>query len=172
MKKYHAFTMVELLITIVVLGILASVSVLAYSGAQNRARASQRSHDVAEYKKILEYGLVENGQFSDINWLKSKLSTNSSLYTKVIDAGEVGEPCFSETMSKDTYCYYHTDACQYPPGSGCTVSILIYWNYADSTWHSVFSSYNSNYPSEHEPITDESKPDWGTDAYPAGSLKG
>lgn len=39
MKKAYGFTIVELLITIVVIAILASISIVAYNGIQTRARA-------------------------------------------------------------------------------------------------------------------------------------
>lgn len=170
MKKNQGFTIVELLITIVILGVLVSVSMLAYNGVQNRAKISLTAHNISQYKKILEYGLVENDRHSDINWLKSKLTSNSSLYSNIIDAGDVGEPCFSETMTKDSYCYYYNDSCSYPPG--CTMTILIYWNYSDSTWHMVWAAHDPNYPEGQEPISDTSRPEWGDDSFPVGSLKG
>ena len=40
-KKAHGFTIVELLIVIVVIAILAAISIVAYTGIQDRAKASQ-----------------------------------------------------------------------------------------------------------------------------------
>ena len=44
----------ELLVVIVVVGILASVSIVAYSGVQARARDAQRLHDLKSIEKALE----------------------------------------------------------------------------------------------------------------------
>ena len=56
---YHAakaFTIVELLIVIVVIAILASVSVVAYTGMQNRAKDAQRAQDLSSiYKALVMY---------------------------------------------------------------------------------------------------------------------
>lgn len=52
--RSNGFTIVELLVVIVVIGILAVISVVAYNGIQSRARAAQMETDlVAIYKKIL-----------------------------------------------------------------------------------------------------------------------
>lgn len=52
-KSYLAFTIVELLIVIVVIAILASISVVAYNGIQQRARDSQRKSDLAQIAKAV-----------------------------------------------------------------------------------------------------------------------
>ncbi len=48
------FTIVELLIVIVVIGILAAISIVAYNGIQNRAKASQRQADANGIVKVAE----------------------------------------------------------------------------------------------------------------------
>ena len=44
--KRKGFTIVELMVVIVVIGILAGISTVAYNGAQQRARDTKRIHDV------------------------------------------------------------------------------------------------------------------------------
>lgn len=54
--KQRGFTVVELLIVIVVIAILASISVVAYRGIQQRTRTSSLKQDVSEmYKAQLIY---------------------------------------------------------------------------------------------------------------------
>ena len=62
-KKAYGFTIVELLIVIVVIGILAAVSIVAYSGIQGRARDSQRLQDIATIRKALEMYKTEQGRY-------------------------------------------------------------------------------------------------------------
>lgn len=52
-KKAYGFTIVELLIVIVVIAILAAISVVAYTGIQNRANDSRRANDLANIEKAL-----------------------------------------------------------------------------------------------------------------------
>ena len=50
-KKLSGFTIVELLVVIVVIGILASISIVAYNGIQNKARASATDADLVNIEK-------------------------------------------------------------------------------------------------------------------------
>lgn len=62
-RKPRGFTIVELLIVIVVLGILAAITIVAYSGIQQRARDSQRQNDMSELTKVLELYYTDNGRY-------------------------------------------------------------------------------------------------------------
>lgn len=57
----HGFTIVELLIVIVVIGLLASITVVAYNGIQVRARDSKRAQDFATIQKMLRTYEAKNG---------------------------------------------------------------------------------------------------------------
>lgn len=60
-EKQRGFTIVELLIVIVVIAILAAISVVAYTGIQNRARNAQVVSGVNAYVKALRLYQVDNG---------------------------------------------------------------------------------------------------------------
>lgn len=57
------FTIVELLIVIVVIGILAAITIVAYNGIQQRARDTDRRQGVATIKKALELYKIDNGGY-------------------------------------------------------------------------------------------------------------
>lgn len=57
------FTIVELLIVIVVIAILATISIIAYSGIQQRARDSQRMADLVAIGKAVELYRAINGSY-------------------------------------------------------------------------------------------------------------
>lgn len=66
-SKPAGFTIVELLIVIVIIGILATITIVAYNGIQARARNSQVMAGVnAYYKAILEYQSI-NGTFPTVS---------------------------------------------------------------------------------------------------------
>jgi prepilin-type N-terminal cleavage/methylation domain-containing protein len=62
-KKNNGFTIVELLVVIVVIAILAAISVVAYTGIQQRTRDSARESDIAAIVKALELYYIDHGQF-------------------------------------------------------------------------------------------------------------
>lgn len=62
-RTSSGFTIVELLIVIVVIGILAAITTVAYNGIQQRSRDAQRSSDIATLQKALEMYHVDNGGY-------------------------------------------------------------------------------------------------------------
>jgi prepilin-type N-terminal cleavage/methylation domain-containing protein len=62
-KKIDGFTIVELLIVIVIVGILASITVAAYSGVQGKSRDTQRNANIKSVSKALEAFYTLNGYY-------------------------------------------------------------------------------------------------------------
>ncbi|HUV43040.1 MAG TPA: type II secretion system protein [Patescibacteria group bacterium] len=62
MKK--GFTLIELLVVISIIGILASLTFVSYSGAQKQTRDTQRRSDLSQYRNGLEnYAASNNGLY-------------------------------------------------------------------------------------------------------------
>lgn len=57
------FTIVELLIVIVVIAILAAISVVAYTGIQNRANDTAVQSDVSNFAKKIQLYYAEYGEY-------------------------------------------------------------------------------------------------------------
>jgi type II secretion system protein G len=62
-RKSSGFTIVELLIVIVIIGILAAITIATYSGIQSRARDTQRKSDIAQLTKAIESYYAVNGDY-------------------------------------------------------------------------------------------------------------
>ena len=59
--KNNGFTIVELLVVIVVIGILAAIVIVAYNGVQQRSRDAIRAQDIAGIKRELSLYLIDYG---------------------------------------------------------------------------------------------------------------
>ena len=62
-QKQKGFTIVELLIVIVVIGILAAITVVAYNGMQGKASVSKSQSDLRAMQKLIEMYKAENGVY-------------------------------------------------------------------------------------------------------------
>ena len=65
-QNKNGFTIVELLIVIVVIGILAAITVVAYNGIQQQARDSSRTTAINGVMKALEMYKIENGAYPSV----------------------------------------------------------------------------------------------------------
>ncbi len=109
MKKrgHFGFTIVELLIVIVVIGILAAVTVVAFGTVQDRARASSASGDISKASR--KAGLVKtlNGSVTTADLLSGTyaLSVGKGSYSVfTVCANAAGEyAAVAETRNGDVY---------------------------------------------------------------------
>jgi type II secretion system protein G len=62
-KQNKGFTIVELLIVIVVIGILAGLVITTYNGIQQKARNTERTTDLKTFQSQLEAYYAQNGRY-------------------------------------------------------------------------------------------------------------
>ena len=125
-NKERGFTIVELLIVIVVIAILAAISIVAYSGIQNRAKASsgQQLASTVE-KKAQSYYTVNNAYPADqagfANVTEAKLEGNVATFVTTVAA--------LSATSADGGKVIAYEPCGVS-GSTATGAKIAYWDYA------------------------------------------
>jgi type II secretion system protein G len=89
-KKYSGFTIVELLIVIVVIGILAALVVTTYNGIQQKARDTERKTDINAIHGQLEAYQAQNGKYPTLANVND--ATFRSANMKGLDAAALQDP--------------------------------------------------------------------------------
>lgn len=112
------FTIVELLIVIVVIGILAAISIIAYNGIQGRAQASAVSSALDQTNRKLALYAVDNSAYPpDL----ATAGINNS-------GGTSYQYSFNNAVSPQTYCvtatdgttsYFASSTANIPASGGC-----------------------------------------------------
>lgn len=118
------FTVVELLIVIVVIGVLAAISISAYNGVQQRARDSQRLQDAKIVEKALRMHLHQTGALfgptsTDGSWETSAEDSPGQFLESLVAANIISKvPTDPQNTASRHYRYY-----LYPAGtSGCDIA--------------------------------------------------
>jgi prepilin-type N-terminal cleavage/methylation domain-containing protein len=81
-KSKSGFTIVELVVVIVIIAILATITIAAYTGVQGRARDDRRKTDVATIAKAMEIYYDDNGRYPAV----SGATTTYSTWVSSVDA--------------------------------------------------------------------------------------
>jgi prepilin-type N-terminal cleavage/methylation domain-containing protein len=126
-NRNKGFTIVELLIVIVVIGILAALVITTYSGIQAKGRNSQRSADVSAIVTQLEAYKSDNGNYPSLGNLNSQAWRTANL--KSLDNDALVDPQSVCNPTTATDCL--------KAGSGVTSDVGVAKSYvyavADST---------------------------------------
>lgn len=114
------FTIVELLIVIVVIGILAAISIVAYSGVQQRATIASLVSDLDNASKRLKLDQIDNGTYPATvsladggNGLKSSTSTS---YQYSVNNASPQTFCLTATSGATSYFINQSGS---PSAGGC-----------------------------------------------------
>lgn len=107
--KNKGFTIVELLIVIVVIGILATLVIVTFTGIQQKARNSQRQTDINAVDSHVEAFYAQYGFYPTLADLQD--STFVSTYLKGLDPEALRDPkqavggTIGATAAADQYSY-------------------------------------------------------------------
>lgn len=127
MKKMYGFTVVELVVVIVIIGILATISALQFSGVMQNSRDTERKTDINAIASQIEQYYSRNGGYpSRENLNNSSFRSGNRLSSGgnnswFVDPSNKSNTTLSSTSSPtNTYSYIpQPDGCASPTdGSG------------------------------------------------------
>ncbi|MBC7868608.1 prepilin-type N-terminal cleavage/methylation domain-containing protein [Candidatus Saccharibacteria bacterium] len=97
--KQLGFTIVELLIVIVVIGILATISIVAYSGISKRANVAAAVSDLHNAATLVETKYVETGQYAVT--MPPEIKTSANIVLQLANTGNNNSMCINAYSTKD-----------------------------------------------------------------------
>jgi general secretion pathway protein G len=119
-NKQTGFTIVELLIVIVVIGILAAITIVAYNGIQQKARAATAQSDAANVAQLLAQSLATNGSYpNDLTTINNggpPPATDNSNYQYHASNANAN---YCLTVTNGTSSYKISDSANAPTAGGC-----------------------------------------------------
>jgi type IV pilus assembly protein PilA len=117
LKQQRGFTIIELLIVIVIIGILAVVVLINFTGAQRNARNSQRKSDIGIIATQLQTFYAQNNYYPDFDDLNSEAWRTANDFG--VDAEAFKAPNSNLAVLGDSTAADSASQYKYVPG-GCT----------------------------------------------------
>ena len=132
------FTLIELLVVISIIGLLAGLALVSFSGSQKQARDTQRKNDLKQYQTVLENFANYNNSF-----FSSRTGDNIQAATTLCTDLGLSE-CPADPKDGTTYRYFY----QSDGSDGGTADATVYVLYAtletvDATYWVICSSGRS-----------------------------
>ena len=78
-KREHGFTLVELIIVVIIVGILAAVAIPMYRGATDRAKASECESALGAIRSAMRVYYAEHGTYASASFTDGAQVTNGSV---------------------------------------------------------------------------------------------
>lgn len=120
-QRPHGFTIVELLIVVVVIAVLAAITIVAYTGIQQRAYTSSMLSDLSTNSKKLELFQVDNAHYpdtvADAAWISANLAgasgtaSNGASYSYVPSADLSS---YTQSISRNNIIYVNSSSSTTP----------------------------------------------------------
>lgn len=101
MTNNKAFTLVELLVVMSIIGVLASFGVGNFMTAQMRGRDAQRKSDLKQVSNALELYYSDHKVYPDVNqivWGSQFADGNGTVYFKVLPSDPVGNQSYTYNL--------------------------------------------------------------------------
>ena len=129
--RQSGFTIVELLIVIVVIAILATISIVAFNGVQERARVSAVSSALSQSAKKLTLWQVEHsGQFP-ATLADAGISDTSNVQYQYTSDNSTSPATYCLTATYGSTIYNVSSSRSSPQSGACSGYNLLVWNKQD-----------------------------------------
>ena len=123
--KLNGFTIIELLIVIVIIGILVAIAAVSFTGVTSQVKATATDVDIANVKKAMDMYTAKNNTLPTTN----QTMLNELKFLKAVKLGSIYDGI---SVARGEYLVWHFKGNYYA---------VYYWNYAEERWESHSYSY-------------------------------
>ncbi len=128
-RQEKGFTLVELMIAVIVIGILASISVVSYIGVKERAREEKAKTNAATMKRVIDSFYSRNNHYpTTVTQLRQASISLPSDITPMSSAN----PTLDETTGERIVAYKYVPNTATPTGA-----CIYYWSYTTKALSAV-----------------------------------
>jgi type II secretory pathway pseudopilin PulG len=152
MYKYKGYTLVELLLVIMTIGVMAGFGLSKYPGVQKSSRDANRRSDLKQLQTALEnYANIKGGFYP---------SRNSAVLTSVLCNSDLGiSNCPDDPHSGDNVCngvcnYYFSSNGSCTVGDPCASQYVLYARLEKNSNTNLYVVYCSNGESKDVVVND------------------
>ena len=125
MKK--GFTIVELLVVIVVIGILAAITVVSYSGVTSKARTAQAQSNANSVRQVADIYYTDNGYYPATLAAFASGSTTTKLPSSI---SVISDGTLDATNGQTSVSWACVSTSTSTPCSSPTGGKIQYWNFS------------------------------------------
>ena len=118
-KNQKGFTIVELFIVVVVIAILAAITIVAYNGIQNRAKASALQSTASQAtKKVMSFAVLNADQYP-ANLAAADIANNGNTTYQYSVNNSTNPKTYCVTATASTLSYYSSNTQTAPIAGAC-----------------------------------------------------
>lgn len=127
-KHQDGFTIVELLIVIVVIGILAAITIVAYNGIQTRARTATVTSQLTQAAQKIAVWQADNPGLAPATLADAGVADTDSVLFQLTSNNSVSPSTFCVTATSGSITYYVDNNGTAPTAGVCSGYNLVAWN--------------------------------------------
>lgn len=132
--------MIELLIVIAIIGILASLALVTYSGSQKQARDTKRRSDIKQYQNALEQFANQNNGLYPVESATVRASLSSGLCGDLSLSSCPEDPRYDED---NTFTYYYQSDGSLTDGTAVATKYVLWAKLENPTTTTYFTTCSS-----------------------------
>lgn len=127
-QNRSGFTIVELLIVIVIIGILAAITIVAYNGIQDRARVSATTSALAQANKKIRVWQASNSDQYPASLSDAGITESENVSLQYTSDNSTSPSTYCVTATYGTTSYYTDNSGGSPKSGVCAGYNLLVWN--------------------------------------------